>query len=66
MNGRNPAIGHRWDEIESEFFSLNEIEASDLKIAAICELIDDRNAGRITRADMEEAVNALDKAIVAR
>ena len=64
MDKNNPAIGHSWDEIESEFFTPEEIEESNLKIAAICELIDARNEGHITQADMEEALESLDKAVM--
>ena len=66
MSRNNPAIGHSWDEIESEFFTSEEIEESNLKIAAICELIDARNEGYITQADMDAAVSALDKAVTVR
>lgn len=39
----NPAIGQSWDEFEKEFFTPEEIAASDLRVAIIGEIIKARH-----------------------
>ncbi len=49
----NSAIGESWEDVQSTLFTPEEIAASDLRVALICELIEARNSGKITQKEFE-------------
>ena len=46
----NKAIGQKWEDIEQEIFTPEEIAESDLRIAFICMLTKARNEKRLNQA----------------
>ena len=49
----NPAIGISWEEFEKEYFTPEEIAASDLRVAIIGELIKARREKGLTQKELE-------------
>ena len=49
----NPAIGMSWEEFEKEYFTPEEIAASDLRVAIIGELIKARREKGLTQKELE-------------
>lgn len=43
----------KWDDIENELYSLEEIAESDLRVAIMSELISARNEKGITQSELE-------------
>lgn len=43
----NKAIGQKWEDIEQEIFTPEEIAESDLRVAVICKFIKARNEKRV-------------------
>lgn len=58
-------IGRSWEEIEKEIFSPEEIAASDLRVAIMCELIDARQKRGITQQQLEH-LSGVRQPIIAR
>lgn len=61
----NPAIGQRWEEVEKELFTPEEIAASDLRVALIGELIKARNERGISQKKLEE-MSGVKQPVIAR
>ena len=61
----NPAIGQSWDEFEKEFFTPEEIAASDLRIALIGEIIKARHEKGLTQKQLEE-ISGVKQPVIAR
>lgn len=47
----NKAIGQKWEDIEQEIFTPEEIAESDLRVAVICKFIKDRNENRLNQTE---------------
>jgi predicted XRE-type DNA-binding protein len=55
MNPKNnPAIGGTWADYRDTHFSSEEIAASDLRVALIGEMIQAREAGKLSQRKLEE------------
>lgn len=67
MNGleNSPHIGQRWEEVEKELFTPEEIAASDLRVALIGELIKARNERGISQKKLEE-MSGVKQPVIAR
>ena len=50
----NPAIGRRWEDIEKDIYTPEEIAESDLRAALIAEMIKARQERGITQKRLEE------------
>lgn len=61
----NPAIGRSWDEVRAEFFTPEEIAASDLRVALIGELIQARQEKGISQKKLEE-LSGVKQPVIAR
>lgn len=46
---KNKAIGPAWEDVEKQLYTPEEIGASDLRAAIMCELIDARNEKGISQ-----------------
>lgn len=69
MSANNPAIGESWEDVEAEFMSFltpEERAKIDANVKALGELLDARDAGRITRAQFNLAVDRLNRLAGAR
>ena len=55
----NPAIGISWEEFEKEYFTPEEIAASDLRVAIIGELIKARREKGLTQKDTRRVRSGL-------
>lgn len=60
-----PPIGHYWDECEKEWFTEEEIAASDLRVAIISEMIKARNEENISQKKLEE-LSGVRQPVIAR
>lgn len=47
----NKAIGQKWEDIEQEIFTPEEIAESDLRVAVICKFIKARNEKRLNQTE---------------
>lgn len=67
MNGleNSPHIEQRWEEVEKELFTPEEIAASDLRVALIGELIKARNERGISQKKSEE-MSGVKQPVIAR
>lgn len=59
------SIGHRWEDVEVELFTPEEIEASNLRVAIIGEIIKARNEIGISQKKLEE-LSGVKQPIIAR
>ena len=50
---KNKAIGPAWEDVEKQLYTPEEIGASDLRAAIMCELIDARNEKGISQEKLE-------------
>jgi len=62
---KNSAIGHNWEDVRKELFTPEEIAASDLRVALICELIDARREKGISQKKLEE-LSGVKQPVIAR
>jgi DNA-binding XRE family transcriptional regulator len=58
-------IGHSWDEVEKEFFTPEEIAASNLRVALIGELIKARHEQGLSQKKLED-LSGVKQPIIAR
>lgn len=58
-------IGKSWDELESEIFTQEEIQASDLRVDLMCAFIQARNEQGITQKKLEE-LSGVKQPVIAR
>lgn len=66
MNENNhSSIGHRWEDVEKELFTLKEIAASDLRVAIIGEMIKARQEKGLSQKKLEE-LSGVKQPIIAR
>ena len=61
----NPAIGRRWEDIEKDIYTLEEIAESDLRAALIAEMIKARQERGITQKKLEE-LSGVKQPVIAR
>ena len=61
----NSAIGHSWDELESKWFTPEEIAESDLRVALIGELLKARKEKGISQKKLEE-LSGVRQPVIAR
>ena len=61
----NSAIGRNWDDVRKEVFTLEEIAASDLRVALIGELIKARQERGISQKMLEE-LSGVKQPVIAR
>ena len=61
----NPAIGMSWKEFEKEYFTPEEIAASDLRVAIISELIKARHEKGLTQKELEN-ITGIKQPVIAR
>lgn len=61
----NSAIGHTWDEVQKEFFTPEEIAASNQRAAIMVELIKARQEKGISPKKLEE-LSGVKQPIIAR
>lgn len=61
----NPAIGRSWSEVESEFYTSEEIAESNLRVALIGELIKARQEKGISQKKLEE-MSGVKQPVIAR
>ena len=61
----NSAIGHRWEDVRSEFFSAQEIAESDLRVSIIGEIIKARREQGVSQKKLEE-LSGVKQPIIAR
>ena len=61
----NPAIGISWEEFEKEYFTPEEIAASDLRVAIIGELIKARREKGLTQKELEN-ITGIKQPVIAR
>lgn len=61
----NPAIGMSWEEFEKEYFTTEEIAASDLRVAIIGELIKARREKGLTQKELEN-ITGIKQPVIAR
>lgn len=61
----NPAIGSSWEDAEREWFTPEEIAASDLRVALIVELINARREKGISQKELEE-LTGVKQPVIAR
>ena len=61
----NPAIGMSWEEFEKEYFTPEEIAASDLRVAIIGELIKARREKGLTQKELEN-ITGIKQPVIAR
>ena len=54
-----------WDEIEKEFFTSEEIAASDLRVQLMIEISEARHKNRITQKKLEE-MTGIKQPVIAR
>lgn len=59
------SIGHRWEDVEKELFTLEEIAASDLRVAIIGEMIKARQEKGLSQKKLEE-LSGVKQPIIAR
>ena len=62
---KNPAIGDSWDDVEKELFTPEEIAASDLRVAMMCQLIEARQKKGYTQRKLEE-LSGVKQPVIAR
>ena len=62
---KNPAIGDSWDDVEKELFTSEEIAASDLRVAMMCQLIEARQKKGYTQRKLEE-LSGVKQPVIAR
>lgn len=66
MNEKNIGpVGHCWDEVREEFFTAEEIAASDLRVAIIGEIIKARQEQGVSQKKLEE-MSGVKQPIIAR
>ena len=66
MNENNyGSIGHRWEDVEKELFTPEEIAASDLRVAIIGEIIKARQEKGLSQKKLEE-LSGVKQPIIAR
>ncbi len=54
MTTNNPAIGSRWEEVQAELFTPEELRESDLRVAVMLELIKARQEKGISQKKLEQ------------
>ena len=54
-----------WGDIEKDFYTEEEIQASDLRVALMCELIDARKTKGITQQKLEK-LSGVSQPVIAR
>ncbi len=62
---KNPAIGGTWEDLRKEFFTPEEIAASDLRVELISELIKAREEKGMTQKQIEE-LSGVKQPVIAR
>ena len=58
-------MGHRWEDVEKELFTPEEIAASDLRVAIIGEMIKARQEKGLSQKKLEE-LSGVKQPIIAR
>lgn len=61
----NKAIGQKWEEVEKELFSPEEIAESDLRVAVIGELIKARNEKGLSQREIS-SLSGIAQPVIAR
>ncbi len=61
----NGALGRRWQDVEQELFTPEELAASDLRVAIISELIKARQEHGVSQRGLE-ALSGVKQPIIAR
>lgn len=62
---RNKTIGPDWEDVEKQLYTPEEIAASDLRAAIMCELIDARNEKGISQKKLE-TLSGVKQPVIAR
>ena len=62
---KNKAIGPAWEDVEKQLYTPEEIGASDLRAAIMCELIDARNEKGISQKKLE-VLSGVKQPVIAR
>ena len=65
MTQNNSAIGDRWEDVEKELYTPQEIAESNLRVAIIGELIKAREEQGITQKRLEE-LSGIKQPVIAR
>ncbi|WP_161978613.1 helix-turn-helix domain-containing protein [Streptococcus sp. S784/96/1] len=61
----NPAIGSRWEDIQAELFTPEELRESDLRVAVMLELIKARQEKGISQKKLEQ-LSGVSQPVIAR
>lgn len=62
---KNKAIGPDWEDVEKQLYTLEEITASDLRAAIMCELVDARTEKGISQKKLE-TLSGVKQPVIAR
>lgn len=62
---KNKVIGPAWEDVENKLYTPEEIAASDLRAAIMCELIDARNEKGISQKKLE-VLSGVKQPVIAR
>ncbi|MGT2829129.1 helix-turn-helix domain-containing protein [Streptococcus hillyeri] len=65
MTTNNPAIGSRWEEVQAELFTPEELRESDLRVAVMLELIKARQEKGISQKKLEQ-LSGVSQPVIAR
>ncbi len=61
----NSAIGYNWNDVRGELFTPEEIEASDMRVSLISEIIKARQEQGLSQKQLEE-ISGVKQPIIAR
>lgn len=62
---KNTAIGSRWEDVQAELFTPEELRESDLRVAVMLELIKARQEQGISQKKLEE-LSGVSQPVIAR